>query len=467
MVFGAAMLHLGELPTVATFVQGDSLIVAFGAHLGVATIVGAGFGLLIWQQRPGAGEILFWGLTYGLVWWILGPLTFQPLFLGEGLAWNLATAQENAPEFLGHLLYGTTIGLALTFFRRKDRLIKVQMKGPFFRGALAGGMAAWLLGRMLDAQGHLMAMNTMLPDMMEVHSLGSALLITVLIGLIAGLVYAWLYPIPKEGAGPVLVRGGAYGFLWWVVGAQTIFPLLSGDDLSWTLNAIRSDFASLPGYIFFGSILAFIYLILHNLVQLLFGDDIDQANRVAAGTRGLYAMGRGILAGTVGGLIFSLVMIQIGFLPNVANLVGASTAAAGFGVHLIIAILIGMSYAFLFNRQSFDLGSGLAWGVSYGAIWWLLGPLTLMPIFLGSSPQWTAAFAAETFAALIGHLAYGAAVGITVYYLEARYRPWWVSRTAADAERIARHKEQIMTSAPALWVLVVVIVISLPIILGM
>jgi hypothetical protein len=67
----------------------------------------------------------------------------------------------------------------------------------------------------------------------------------------------------------------------------------------------------------------------------------------------------------------------------------------------------------------------------------------------------------------IGHLAYGAAVGITVYYLEARYRPWWVSRTAADAERIAHHKEQIMTSAPALCVLVVVIVVSLPITLGM
>ena len=126
-----------------------------------------------------------------------------------------------------------------------------------------------------------------------------------------------------------------------------------------------------------------------------------------------------------------------------------------------------MSYALLFNRQSFDLGSGLAWGVSYGAIWWLLGPLTLMPLFLGSSPQWTAAFAAESFAALIGHLAYGAAVGITVYYLEARFRPWWVSRSTAEAERIARYKEQIMTSAPALWVLVVVIVVSLPIILGM
>jgi hypothetical protein len=55
---------------------------------------------------------------------------------------------------------------------------------------------------------------------------------------------------------------------------------------------------------------------------------------------------------------------------------------------------------------------------------------------------------------------------ITAYYPEARYRPWWVSCTAADTKRIARHKEQRMISAPASWVLVVGFDISLPFFLG-
>jgi hypothetical protein len=90
-----------------------------------------------------------------------------------------------------------------------------------------------------------------------------------------------------------------------------------------------------------------------------------------------------------------------------------------------------------------------------------------MPVLLGSPPQWTATFAAESFAALVGHLVYGAAVGIVVFLLEARYRPWWVSRSAAEEYQISRRKDQILTSAPALWVLIVVMALTIPLFLGM
>jgi hypothetical protein len=93
--------------------------------------------------------------------------------------------------------------------------------------------------------------------------------------------------------------------------------------------------------------------------------------------------------------------------------------------------------------------------------------MTLMPLLLGDLPQWTVAAAADAFPALVGHLAYGAGLGITFYLLEARHRPWWVSRTAAENARVARRKEQILTSAPAIWVLVVMIALTLPVLLGM
>jgi hypothetical protein len=135
-------------------------------------------------------------------------------------------------------------------------------------------------------------------------------------------------------------------------------------------------------------------------------------------------------------------------------------------VHLAIAFLIGASYGLLFRRQSYDIGSALGWGVSYGFVWWLLGPLTLLPLLLGGTPRWTVGIATELFASLVGHLAYGAGLGITFYLLEARYNPWWIPWTQREADRVARRQEHVLTSAPALWTLVVVIALTVPIVLG-
>ena len=56
-------------------------------------------------------------------------------------------------------------------------------------------------------------------------------------------------------------------------------------------------------------------------------------------------------------------------------------------MHLLIAQLIGVSYAVLFRRRSFDLPPGIGWGVSYGFLWWALGELTLFPVLTGATPR--------------------------------------------------------------------------------
>ena len=108
----------------------------------------------------------------------------------------------------------------------------------------------------------------------------------------------------------------------------------------------------------------------------------------------------------------------------------------------------------------------LGWGLSYGFFWSILGPLTLMPIFLGGTPQWSAAAAAATFPNLIGHLAYGAGLGAIFYLLEARYSPWWVPRRRAEVARLAHHQEQVLTSAPALWAPLIAVGLTLPVLLA-
>ena len=69
IVFGLAMLEVGNLPTIAQLVRVDSSAAGFIVQLAAALIIGAGFGLLVWHQRPSAGETLLWGLAYGAFWW--------------------------------------------------------------------------------------------------------------------------------------------------------------------------------------------------------------------------------------------------------------------------------------------------------------------------------------------------------------------------------------------------------------
>lgn len=65
LVSGAAMVQLGMLPTVASLVYTESGVAGFIIYMLLAAILGVGFSLLVWHQRGGGGEMLFWGLTCG------------------------------------------------------------------------------------------------------------------------------------------------------------------------------------------------------------------------------------------------------------------------------------------------------------------------------------------------------------------------------------------------------------------
>ncbi len=459
LVFGAAMLELGVLPTVASLVRADSAVIGFLVHMLIAAVVGAGFGALMWRQRSGAGEGLFWGLTYGALWWFLGPLTLMRLLLSGSLAWDVPSAQAAFPSLPGHLLYGGTTGLAFVALRRKHLATDSWSRAStLLRGALAGLMGAWLLGAIPGGEDRLLT-YVVVQDTARHY-------VTWLIGLLAGAGFALLYPHPVGGSGAGMIRGALYGFWWWVAGSLTVIPLVGGGELAWPLSAARAGFAAFPGYLLLGAGIGLFYRWLDALVRFLFSDNTAGQDQESMGTQGLRAVGRGIVAGLLGGLLFTVVMVQVGFLPQVASLVGATSTLTGLIVHLAIASVIGVGYGLLFRRESYDIGSALGWGVSYGFFWWILGPLTLMPILLGAAPQWTAAAAAGQLAALVGHLLYGAGLGVGYYLLEARYSPWWIPWTQVEASRVARRKEQVLTSAPALWTLVVVIALTLPVVLG-
>jgi uncharacterized membrane protein YagU involved in acid resistance len=456
VVFGLAMVNLGSLPTVASIVRVDSEVVGFVVHMTIAATVGAGFGLLVRRQRPDAGETLVWGLAYGALWWFVGALTLLPLFLGQPLSWTLAAAQAKFPSLLGHLLYGATAALALVALRRGLRVR--PRRGPLLRGALAGLSVAALLCATLPSTNALLAGSERAAD--------ATWPATLVLGVLAGLVYALLYPRLVGSAGATLVRGVVFGFVGWVVVPLTLLPAVDGDGLAWSLGDARASFTVLPSYVLLGAGTALLYHWLDRIVALLFADDVRRLGREGVGAQAIQSIGRGALAGLVGGLLFTLVMLEVGFLPTVASLVGSDSSTTGFLLHLVIADAIGATYGLLFRRQAYDLGSAMGWGAAYGFCWWVLGWLTLLPVLLGAPPAWDAATAASRFPALVGHLVYGAGLGLIYYVLESRTAPWWVSRSEEEAERLARRRDEIFGSAPALWALVVVIALTVPLLVG-
>jgi uncharacterized membrane protein YagU involved in acid resistance len=477
IAFGASMIELGALESIASLVNADTPVVGAVVHMTVAVVVGAVFGLLMFHQRATAADMLVWGTAYGAFFWFVGPLTLRPLILGEAVAWDIRTAHEFFGSLIGHIVWGAVAGLSLAALRSvvgRGRAVadpnsrvatELELRdriGMMGVGGLAGLVSALILTALLPTENELTA---------PVVGTGStAWLAVVAVGVVTGALYGALVPYstaprsPRLGAR--LVQGITLGYLAWIVVALTIVPLDEIDTLAWTAALARERFDVFPGYLLFGVLLTFLFCMVAGGARFLFSDELRQYDRLTAGPQRLRAVIRGAVAGIVGGLLFTTVMVQVGALGRVSRLVGAESPVVGFFVHMVVAVLVGVTYALLFRRHSFDVRSGLGWGVAYGLLWWFLGALTLLPVLLGGRPQWDAGAAARAFPSLVGHLVYGMGLGVAFYLLEDRHNPWWITRSETEAERTRARREQMLTSAPALWAFVVFVAFFVAVVLA-
>jgi hypothetical protein len=112
----------------------------------------------------------------------------------------------------------------------------------------------------------------------------------------------------------------------------------------------------------------------------------------------------GAAGGVAGGLVFGMLMATTGMLPMVASMIGSDSAGVGFGVHMVISILIGWGLTVPFASLLTSYWKGTLVGLGYGALWWVLGALAIMPAVLGM-PLFSVDLSALM--SLMGHLIYG------------------------------------------------------------
>jgi hypothetical protein len=418
---------------------------------------------------PGAG--LLWGLGYAFALWLAIPAGLAPALMSETPSLGmLDTARAHFPELIGYIIcIGAPLGLALgSWGTLRPRLRSEQSAEAFSwaRAITVGGMAGIVGGW---AFGKWMAQVNFFPliaGLINSDSLMIGKSLHFVFAVIIGSSFGVLFQRDVRGYGSCMGWGAGYGFFWWFLGPLTIMPIWQGNALDWSYLRGGALFGSLVGHVVYGLIIGLIYGALDRLWVGFFKNS-DPINREpeGAGSRFLSSLKWGAVASLAGGLFFSLVMMAVGFLPQVAGLVGSTSPVVGFAAHTCISAMIGMSYGLLFRHEAPDFGSGVAWGLVYGLIWWFIGPLTLLPTLLGGRFFWTTGVAGALLPSLIGHLIYGATTATVFLALERRHSDWLLLDPRIAA-REARRTRPAGTPAPALWFFVLGLGVLLPIVLG-
>ncbi len=120
-------------------------------------------------------------------------------------------------------------------------------------------------------------------------------------------------------------------------------------------------------------------------------------------------IGMGAVAGLAGGILFGAMMHMMGMISMVGGLVGQQSVAVGWAVHLVNSAIIGAIYGATLGQASQSAPRAAAYGLGYGAAWWVLGPLLIMPLWMGMPVFKVGPM--ETMS-LVGHLMYGLTLGL-------------------------------------------------------
>ncbi|NJM08415.1 hypothetical protein HC891_22915 [Candidatus Gracilibacteria bacterium] len=250
----------------------------------------------------------------------------------------------------------------------------------------------------------------------------------VSLGALYGVIFAVLAAERAVTPGAGLLWGLGFAFLVWVLGPAAAVLLRDSSTPDAMLAALRATLPSLIAYILgfgapIGIALGTLSVVQNRSVPQ---QPFDRGRALIVGG----------LAGILGGLAFSVWMAQVDFFPLIAGIVSSASADLGVGLHFLIAFIIGVSFALLFQRDVRGYGSSMCWGMAYGIFWWFLGPLLLLPLLTGQELAWSVEqqladdglLLRLRYGSLIGHIIYGLILGL-VYATFDRLWVWFFSET--------------------------------------
>lgn len=234
---------------------------------------------------------------------------------------------------------------------------------------------------------------------------------SLLFGVSFGAAFTLLFAKRATSPGAGLMWGLAFAVLIWITLPVGVVPLATGASASGSmLQDARERFPQLVSFL----------LCLGMPAGLTLGLWTELRGAVA---NPKFSWGQAIIAGgfagTFGGLIFGRWVSSGDYFPLLAGY-GALTISREtiIFLHFGVALLIGITFGLLFQRDVRGYGSCMGWGLGYAMFWWFLGQLTLLPVAAHKPIDWSAGQASFVFGSLVGHILYGLILGVTYATLD-------------------------------------------------
>jgi hypothetical protein len=235
-------------------------------------------------------------------------------------------------------------------------------------------------------------------------ALSTSLLGGGLLGATFGLAFGLFFARRATSPGAGLIWGLGSSFLLWILTAGGFFHFVETTGRSgMMLQDAQGHFSQLVAYV------------------LCLGMPVGVGLGVRGGLRSSrpgkkFAWGRAIVAGgfagTLGGLIFGKWVSSGNYYPLLVGFGELSSHRMTISLHFAVALLIGMTFGLLFQRDVRGYGSCMGWGLGFGIFWWFFGPLTLLRLAAGLPLDWSAEQGAAMFGSLVGHILYGLILGV-------------------------------------------------------
>ena len=461
-------LAIGALVGAAGGALGSSML---GFSQPVGGLLGALYGVLFVMcfaqccTSPGAG--LIWGLAYSFLLWMIVSATIIPWFTANRLAGAMFdSARVQFPALPGHLLFlGAPLGVVMGLMgARKARAGQQEFSWSraIVVGSLSGLAAGWIFETWMSAGDFF----PLLGGLMESSSHFVGVSVSFAVAVVIGVVFGLLFQRDLYGYGSSMGWGVGFGIFWWFIGPMTLVEIFESRRPDWSAEGASNAFGTLVGHIWYGLIVGIVYATIDRLwVRLMVESDPIKREAEGPGVYTFRSLGWGAIAGLVGGVVVSPIMLATGVIARIAGLDSDLSTVRGLAIHLVGSAAVGMSFGLLFRREGKSIGRGLCWGWVFGLLWWYVGPLTLLPLLRTGEADWRPEAASALLPSLIGHLLYGGLTALTFLLLERRYARWYL----LDPRNVAREQRRSRpagTAAPALWFFVLGLGVLLPILLG-